>query len=135
MNSGLRIVSLSIASLAMMYASVQASESYAQEHPMMGMQLKMEYCIDAVREANKPMQDIGCKVGHGYGKEGVKRDIIRQLVERINKNKQSYEYVQLVSIEGLRLVFRDDSVGSKGTVIVWQNADTGRMRIKMEREE
>jgi hypothetical protein len=135
MNSGLRLLSLSIASLAMMYASVQASEEYAQEHPQGHLKLKMEYCMETIREANKSMEDIGCKIGRGYGKNGVKEDIVRQLVARINKNKQSYEYVQLVSNTGLKLQFKDDSVGSKGTVIVWENADTGRMRIKMEREQ
>lgn len=129
----MKIISFSILILVLMYSSVCYSESYAQDHPMHGMQLKMEYCIDMQRYENMPMQDVGCKVGRGNGKVGVKKDVIKQLVARMNKNKQSYEYRQLVSKDGLAIVFHDDSVGSKSNAKVWQDR-YGRLYYEFDRD-
>jgi hypothetical protein len=101
---------------------------------MDGLQLKMQYCIDMQRYEDKPLEDIGCKVGHGSGKVGVKKDIIKQLVERINMNKHSYAYKQLVSDSGLMLVFKDDSVGAKGKAVVWEDS-YGNVSSTIEKDE
>jgi hypothetical protein len=101
---------------------------------MDGMQLKMEYCIDMQRYEGKPMEDVGCKVGRGNGKRGVKTSIIKQLVARMNIYKNSYEYRQLVSSSGLKMILKDDSVGSKTNVTVWQDANK-RLYYEFEREE
>jgi hypothetical protein len=101
---------------------------------MNGLQLKMEYCIDMQRYENKPIEDVGCKVGHGNGKVGVKKDIVRQLVARMNIYKDSYEYTQLVSNEGLKMVFHDDSVGSKSNAKVWQDKN-GKLYYEFDKEE
>jgi hypothetical protein len=94
----------------------------------------MEYCIDMQRYENMPMQDVGCKVGHGNGKVGVKRQIIQQLVARINTYKDSYEYTQLVSNEGLKMVFKDESLGSKSDATVWQDKN-GKLYYEFGKEE
>ena len=134
MLTSIRILSLSIASLAMMYVSVHASESYASSHPMDGLQLKMSYCMEMQRAENRSPEDVGCKVGWGDGKMGVKKDIVKQLVARMNKNKHSYEYKQLVSSSGLHLMFVDESLGSRGKAVVWQSTK-GSVSYKFEREE
>jgi hypothetical protein len=130
----MKIISFSILLLVLMYSSVCYSESYAQEHPMDGMQLKMQYCIDMQRYEGKPLEDVGCKVGRGNGKVGVKKAVIKQLVARMNKNKHSYEYQQLVSNSGLAIVFHDDSVGSKSNAKVWQDR-YGRLYYEFDKEE
>jgi hypothetical protein len=101
---------------------------------MDGLQLKMEYCIDMQRYEGKPMEDVGCKVGRGNGKRGVKTDVVRQLVARMNMNKHSYEYQQLVSSSGLKLVFKDESLGSKSDAIVWQSQN-GKLYYELNKEE
>jgi hypothetical protein len=101
---------------------------------MNGLQVKMEYCIDMQRYENMPMQDVGCKVGHGNGKRGVQQDVVRQLVARINIYKNSYEYMQLVSKDGLTMVFHDPALGSKSTARVWQDR-YGKIYTIFERDE
>jgi hypothetical protein len=73
-------------------------------------------------------------VGRGNGKHGVKINIVRQLVARINTYKDSYEYTQLVSNEGLKMVFHDDTVGSKGSATVWQDGK-GKLYMVFGKEE
>lgn len=113
---------------------MQSSKSYASSHPMDGLQLKMTYCMEMQRAENRFPEDVGCKVGQGSGKHGVKVSILKQLVERMNMNKHSYEYKQLVSSGGLVLWFNDESLGSRGKAIVWQDA-TGNVSYEFEREE
>jgi len=125
MSKGTLILAVCATSLAMLYGAVQASESYAIAHPMDGMQLKMTYCID-MTSTKGPVADVGCKVGRGLGKVGVKRNIALQIVERLNKNKESKAYKQLVSAEGLHMTFKDESLGSQGLVTVWEDASTER---------
>lgn len=120
-------------SLVALYGAVQASESYAQSHPLDGMQLKMSYCIETT-STKGPVADVGCKVGKGNGKHGVKIDIARQVVERLNMNKYSKAYQQLVSAEGLKMVFKDEALGSQGLVTVWEEASTGRVNIVVCKE-
>lgn len=120
-------------SLAALYGSVCAREAYVQEHPMHGLQLKMMYCIDMTSTMG-PAADVGCKVGWGNGKVGVKKDIVRQVVERLNKHKYSKAYKELVSSAGLHMTFHDNSVGSKGDVIVWEEASTGRTKVVVCKE-
>jgi hypothetical protein len=101
---------------------------------MDGLQLKMMYCIDMQRYEGQPIQDVGCKVGHGNGKVGVKKDIVKKLVARMNIYKDSYEYTQLVSRDGLKLVFHDDTVGSKGNATVWQDGK-GKLYMVFGKEQ
>jgi hypothetical protein len=101
---------------------------------MNGLQLKMEYCIDMQRYEGKPLEDVGCKVGRGMGKIGVKTSIVKQLVARMNVYKDSYEYTQLVSTGGLKLVFKDEALGSKSNATVWQDKN-GKLYYEFEREE
>lgn len=129
-----KFLPLCILVLCAMGACVQSSKSYASSHPMDGLQLKMTYCMEMHRYENKPMEDVGCKVGKGNGKRGVKEYILKQLVERMNMNKYSYEYKQLVSKEGLSIVFVDESLGSKGKAIVWEDKG-GYIYYEFEREE
>jgi hypothetical protein len=90
--------------------------------------------METQRYENRFPEDVGCKVGRGNGKIGVKRDIVKQLVARINTYKDSYEYTQLVSNKGLKLVFHDEALGSKSNATVWQDKN-GRLYYEFEREE
>lgn len=101
---------------------------------MDGLQLKMIYCMEMQREENKAVEDIGCKVGQGNGKRGVQTHILKQLVERMNMNKHSFEYKQLVSKEGLKLTFVDESLGSRGKAVVWEDKG-GYVYYEFEKEE
>lgn len=130
----MRILYLCLLCIVLMSSCVIASQSYAQAHPMDGLQLKMMYCIDMQRYEGQPIQDVGCKVGHGNGKVGVKKDIVKKLVARMNIYKDSYEYTQLVSREGLKMVFHDGSVGSKGSARVWQDGK-GKLYMVFGKEE
>ena len=127
------LLPLCILVLCAMGACVQYSKSYASSHPMDGLQLKMTYCIEMPSTIGV-VQDVGCKEGHGIGKVGVKKDVVRKIAERLNMDKESPAYRQLVSSDGLHMVLRDESLGSKGDVTVWQNAETGRMKIQVCKE-
>lgn len=129
-----KLLPICILTLCAMCACVQSSKSYAYSHPMDGMQLKMQYCIDMIDTAGV-VADVGCKVGKGDGKVGVKKEIVRQVVERLNKHKYSDAYKMLVSSQGLKMTFKDESLGSKGDVMVWENDSTGRVKIQICREQ
>jgi hypothetical protein len=90
--------------------------------------------MDMQRYEGKGFEDVGCKVGHGNGKIGVKKDIIKKLVQRINIYRDSYEYTQLVGKDGLVVWFKDDSVGSREKSTVWQDGK-GKLYIVFERED
>lgn len=128
------LLPLCILVLCAMGACVQSSKSYASSHPMDGLQLKMTYCMEMQRYENKPMEDVGCKVGKGNGKRGVQTDVLKKVVERLNMNKESPAYKMLVSNAGMPMTFVDESLGSKTRARVWQDGN-GRLYYVFDEAE
>lgn len=134
MNKNILGIAACTAFLLSLYTSVCASQAYAYNHPLDGFNVKMTYCMSVQRYENRAMEDIGCLEGNGNGKAGVKIQILKKMAQRMNQNKHSYEYKQLVSKEGLTVIFNDPTVNSNGKAQVWQDVK-GKLYTVIERDE
>jgi hypothetical protein len=94
--------------------SVQATQAEEKANPLSGLHIKTTYCLNILG------YDRGCYTEQAMGKHGVRRAIVKRVLDHVCFHENDLECLLLRSRKGLKIVFVDESIATKTDVVVWQ---------------
>lgn len=114
MIKGIKLIATSIAALAIMALSVQATQANERANPLAGLHIKTTYCLNILG------YDRGCYTENAMGKNGVRRAIVGHVLEHVCFHEDDVECLLVRSKKGLTIVFVNEALNTKTNVVVWQ---------------
>ena len=109
-----KLIATCITALAIMAVSVQATQANEKANPLSGLHLKTTYCLNILG------YDRGCYTETAMGKHGVRRAIVKRVLDHVCFHEDDVECLLLRSKKGLTITFVDESIATKTPVTVWQ---------------
>jgi hypothetical protein len=109
-----KLIATCITALALMGLSVQATQAEEKANPLSGLHIKTTYCLNILG------YDRGCYTENAMGKHGVRKAIVKRVLEHVCFHEDDLECMLLRSHKGLLIVMSDEALNTKTDVVVWQ---------------